>query len=208
MIKNGMIKNFCSAVASGLLIGIGGTAYLAVSDAVLGAFLFGIGLFCILSMNLRLFTGMVCRIPENKPKFLLTLVVVWLGNFTGTYLFTALIRLTRMSSIEVRAEQISNAKINDSLLSVFILACFCGILMYLAVEGYKRIESPAGKYIAVFLCVGVFILCGFEHCIANMFFYSMGDVWSPQAFLSLAVISVGNGVGGNLLPLIRKYIGA
>ena len=42
----------------------------------------------------------------------------------------------------------------------------------------------------------MFILSGFEHCVANMFYYSLAGVWgSGQAWLSMAVMVLGNSAG-------------
>ena len=43
--------------------------------------------------------------------------------------------------------------------------------MYIAVNSYKTSKDVFGRYIPIFMCVIVFILCGFEHCIANMFYF-------------------------------------
>ena len=69
--------------------------------------------------------------------------------------------------ISEKAKTLADIKLNDTLISILILSFFCGILMYLAVNTYKEVKD-IGKYLAVFLGVIVFILCGFEHCIANM----------------------------------------
>ena len=73
---------------------------------------------------------------------------------------------------------------------------FCGVLMYIGVNGFGVFELALGKYAAVFLAVAVFILSGFEHCVANMFYYSLAGVWdSGQAWLSMAVMVLGNSAG-------------
>ncbi|MFQ9108137.1 MAG: formate/nitrite transporter family protein [Coprococcus sp.] len=87
-----------------------------------------------------------------------------------------------------------------SLISLFILGIFCGTLMYIAVEGYKQTKNP----LILFVCVAGFILCGFEHCIADMFYVSVAQMWSTRAFLCVVVISLGNAVGGMLIPACKK----
>ena len=86
-----------------------------------------------------------------------------------------------------------------SLVSLFVLAIFCGILMYAAVDGYKKCNNPV---ILVF-CVAVFILCGFEHSIADMAYYFIAGMFNVDALFRIAVISIGNGVGGVLIPLLK-----
>ncbi len=63
-----------------------------------------------------------------------------------------------------------------------------------------------GKYLALFFGVCVFILCGFEHCVANMYYFTMGGAWSGRAVLYLLVMTVGNAAGGVIGPLARKVL--
>ena len=95
-------------------------------------------------------------------------------------------------------------KLEDGLLSIFILSVFCNILMFIAVDGFLNNPHEVGKYIGIFLGVTVFILCGFEHCVANMFYFSVANIWSGKAVLYLLVMSVGNACGGVLIPLSRR----
>ena len=85
-------------------------------------------------------------------------------------------------------------------LLISVAGIFCGALMYIAVEGYKQTKNP----LILFVCVAGFILCGFEHCIADMFYVSVAQMWSTRAFLCVVVISLGNAVGGMLIPMCKK----
>ena len=76
--------------------------------------------------------------------------------------------------------------------------------MFIAADGYKTIDSSLGKHLAIFLPVIVFILCGFEHCVANMFYFTAAKMWSSEAFIRLLVMTAGNSAGGVLIPLLRK----
>ena len=49
----------------------------------------------------------------------------------------------------------------------------------------------------------VFILCGTEHCVADMFYFWMGGAWSGAAVIRLLVITLGNAAGGVIFPLLR-----
>ena len=87
------------------------------------------------------------------------------GNGSGS----GLLSQTRIGgNIRERAAALCQTKLSDSLASILILAFFCGILMYVAVEGFRSGGNP----LIVIFSVSVFILCGFEHCIANMFYFS------------------------------------
>ncbi len=193
------------AVLTGILIGIGGIVNLSCDSKYVGAFLFGTGLFTILTFKLALFTGKVGYAVENKPVYLLDLLVIWVGNLMGA-LFTGLsIQLTRAgSAISEKAAAICDVKLNDDPVSIFILAFFCGMLMFIAADGYKNLTNPAAQVLVIFLPVMVFILCGFEHCVANMFYYSAGNKWSGYSSAYMMLMSLGNAAGGIAIPLFRK----
>ena len=84
------------------------------------------------------------------------------------------------------------------------LGFFCGILVYLAVEGFKKIDNNFGKYVVLILSIGGFIVCGFEHSIANMFYYFLNGSYSLNAILSILLCVLGNSIGGVFIPLINK----
>ena len=65
-----IIDIFLRSLLTGVAIAIGGTVYLSCPNKYLGAFLFGIGLFVILSFSFNLFTGKVGYAVENKPSYL------------------------------------------------------------------------------------------------------------------------------------------
>ena len=200
-----IIDVFLCAVMTGFAIGIGGSVYLSCDNKYMGAFLFGTGLFVILSFGFNLFTGKVGYAVENKPSYIIDLILIWLGNLTGTAIMGGMILCTRIASIGEKAAEICSVKFNDNLLSIFILAIFCGMLMFIAADGFKKIENPVGKMLAVFLPVMAFILSGYEHCIANMFYFTIAKVWSANTVLYLLVMTMGNAVGGMFIPFVKKF---
>lgn len=193
---------FCRAVMAGLGIAMGGIVYLSVENQVIGAFLFVIGLYEIVLNGLFLYTGKVgyLVVEKKKKEYLLLLLVTWLGNLVGTALGAFGALNTRISGIVSKAESICAVKMGDNPLSIFILAVFCGILMYIAVDGYKEKGNP----VILFLGVSVFILSGFEHCIANMFYFSLAGAWSVKAIVYLLIMTIGNSIGGILIPFVKK----
>ncbi len=200
-----VIKNLILSIYSGLCIGLGGTVYLSCDNKVLGSFLFGLGLFTILNFGFNLFTGKVGYFVKNKPCYWGFLGIVWLGNFIGTFLFARMIALTRYgAALQAKASALCLVKDGDSIASLLILGIFCGMLMFIAADGFKSIENQIGKVVVVFLPVMVFILSGFEHCIADMFYFSLAGDFSSLMLKSLLVITVGNSIGGGLIPLARR----
>ena len=196
---------FLRAILTGFAIGIGGIVYLSCDNKYIGAFLFGTGLFVILSFGFNLFTGKVGYAVENKPSYIIDLLIIWFGNLVGTAATGGLILCTRISGIGEKAAGICETKLSDDLLSILILSFFCGMLMFIAADGFKKIENPVGKILAIFLPVMVFILSGFEHCVANMFYFTAAQAWSMKAFGYLLVMSAGNAIGGMFIPFVRKW---
>lgn len=203
---NENINTLIKAIYAGIMIGIGGIVYLMSKNSIIGATLFGIGLFTICVYKMNLYTGMVGYILENKINYVFKLLITLIGNFIGTFLTAILIINTRLSDIIIKAKNISLIKINDSYLSILILSFFCGILMYLAVNNYKKSEDVIKKYLSIFLSVIVFILCGFEHCIANMFYFSVAEVWSLKSIFSIIIMIIGNSLGAIFISIYDNKI--
>ena len=201
------LKTFVSAVLAGACIAWGGTMYLSMENRVLGALFFTVGIFIICTFGFHLFTGKVCYSFDCDRHYPLILAIVWAGNFCGTWLVAQAERATRVGiPLAEKAAVISAVKLNDTLLSIFILSIFCNIMIYVAVEGFRSNPQEVGKYLALFFGIMVFILSGFEHCVANMYYFSMAGVWGGRALLYLLVMTLGNAVGGVLLPLLRGFI--
>ena len=206
---------FLYAILAGICIGLGGTVFLRVKDAftggnVVGALLFTVGLFTICTRGYNLFTGKACYLFDNKPSYLLTLLVIWIGNLLGCILLALVERATGIcgdSGINAVAAGMVEAKMSAGLGSLFLLGIICNILIYIAVNGYAKAPHDLGKYLSLFFGVMVFILSGTEHSVADMYYWSVSGVLfsAPgQSLLRILVISLGNVVGGVCFPLVEK----
>lgn len=196
---------FLKSVLAGVFIGIGGTVFLMADSKLVGAILFSVGLFTICTMKFNLFTGKVCYALDNNMDYNINLILIWAGNLVGTFLVALLESFTRLD-IQEKAMSLCQTKLDDSLVSILILSFFCNLLIYLAVEGFKSIQDPVGKYLSILFGVVVFIMCGFEHCVANMYYFSIANMWSTQTIMYLLVMTIGNALGGLFIPLILKII--
>lgn len=197
------IKMFLLAIGAGLAISIGGTVYLSVDNKIIGSLLFAVGLYAIVLNGLFLYTGKVGYLVDQSDKieYLGLLAITWLGNLAGTWIGAVAVLNTRIQGIRENAVGICETKLADGPLSVFLLAIFCGILMYIAVDGFREKENP----LILFICVSVFILSGFEHCIANMFYFSIAGAWSLKTIVYLIIMTVGNSLGGMVIPSLKKW---
>ena len=85
-------------------------------------------------------------------------------------------------------------------MQIFIKSVYAGFMigiggmMYLAIDNYNRSRN----IVFIILPVMIFILSGFEHSIANMFYFNLAGAYSGKAFGCLAVMAAGNGVGAKV----------
>ena len=201
-----MKKTFFFAVLAGICIGLGGTVFLSVDNKVVGAALFSLGLLTILGFGFNLFTGKVGYVFDNKPSYLLSLAMIWLGNFVGTALVALMMRYTRMfGALYEKVAPIVQTKLDDNLLSILLLAIGCGMCMFIAVDQYKKRSSTVRALFVIFP-VMVFILCSFEHCVANMFYFVLAGSFTFKTLMYLFVMTVGNSIGGLLIPFVTKFV--
>ena len=151
-----MIKDLVLGVLGGMCISIGGTAFIVSGGGIIGALMFVVGLFIILTFNFNLFTGKICYVLDKDKKFWLTILFTYLGNIIGAVLVGYLLHVTRLFSTETImsfAESVAQTKLQDSPLSLFVLAIFCNILIYVAVEGFNNCKNQIGKYLSLFFGV-------------------------------------------------------
>lgn len=201
-----MISQLANGVIGGMLIGVGGCVSLSCDNKYIGSLLFSLGLFAIVQFGFGLYTGKVGYIPLRKPAYLLECLFTLIGNALGTFLDAILLRQTRIfSTISEKAMSSVETKLGDGYLSMFVLAVFCGMLMFLAVDNARISRTEGGhieKTVGVIFCVMVFILCGFNHCIADMFYFFLtGRIADAGAYLPLVIL--GNSLGGMTVPLLK-----
>lgn len=203
-----MVDNIKKSILSGIMIAFGCSVYLSCVDKGLnwvGAFLFSAGLFTICEYGFNLYTGKVGYIAFRfkDVAYLRLVLLILVFNLLTTFICGILIA-KNYEAVRTVALEIYSAKLEMSLWKLFISGVLCGILMYLAVDTWKR-----GAKIGCFLYIPLFILSGFDHSIANSFYNgaALSEHTFTQAnlFVVLVVIA-GNAVGGMLVPLfVRKW---
>ena len=205
--KNSYFKTFVSGILAGASIAIGGTVFLALDNKVLGAVFFCAGLFTVCTFGFSLFTGKVCYLFENDKSYAIGLIPMWLGNLVGSLIIGGLVLASRLGpSLSAKAAGICDTKLNDSYVSIFALAILCDIMIFIAVDGYRNNPHEIGKYLSIIFGITVFIICGFEHCVANMYYITVAKAWGGKAIAFLIVNTIGNAVGGVLVPLVRSKV--
>ena len=95
-----------------------------------------------------------------------------------------------------------DGKLEGGMIRGLIAAIFCGVLMYAAVKTY----ALRGTLVGIIFCIPTFILCGFEHSVADMYYFAVASFggFDPMSILFVLVIVVGNTLGGWLLPVLMR----
>lgn len=200
------LADFLYAIMAGAFIAMGGVVFLSLDNKIVGAFMFSLGLFAVCTLKYNLFTGKIGYLFCNDVKtYLPWCLMVWVGNLIGSIIVAELVRLTRVApGIIEKSTKLVQVKADDTLISLFVLGIFCNIMVVHAVDQYLNNPHEIGKYLGIVMSIMVFILCGFEHCIADMFYIQMARMWNSQTIIALIVITLGNVLGGILIPTMRK----
>lgn len=186
------MRMFVKAIYAGFAIGIGGIIYLSLDNRVLASLFFSFGLSTIVTQGFNLYTGKIGFVKEWKE--LLDMLLILAGNFVGTFIASI---LAKAANLSIDSTQMVHNKLDNSLWHVFLLSVFCGVMMYLAIDNYNKSKN----IVFVVAAVMIFILSGFEHSIANMFYFEMADAYSLKSLLYILVMVVGNGVGAKVFGL-------
>ena len=174
------------------MIGIGGIVYLSIENKIIASLFFCFGLTTIVIQNLNLYTGKIGFVKTLKE--MPDMLIIIPGNFAGTYVAST---LARAAHLNIDSLAMVEKKLDNSLLHIFLLSIFCGVMMYLAIDGYAKTKN----IVLIIAPVMIFILSGFEHSIANMFYFNLAGAYSLKSLLYILAMLVGNGIGAKIFDL-------
>lgn len=181
-----------SAGAS-LLIGLGDFALLKIGEPI-GPFLFAFGLLGVCVLGLNLFTGKCGFSIEDEIK-ISDLAIILIVNLVFGYAIGVMFSLFDTAIVSTAEVKVANW---DMSLEFFLKSVMCGVVMYLAVELYRR-----GTKLGILLGIPLFIFCGFQHSIANVITMGVAVEFSWTILLCVA----GNFVGAiTAWGLCRKRV--
>lgn len=199
-----MIKLLRSSVLAGIAIGIAGFGFLASGvqsetyGPAIGAVLFSFGLLTVVGYRLKLYTGTAGFISREAIGELFLILV---GNIAGCFLVSLLARVSPMD-IQMSAQRILELRLSSGALKCGLLAIGCGFIMTTAVRFARE-----KQFLPLLFGVPLFILCGFPHCVADVFYF----LCVPVSFLFPNILSVicvylsivaGNLIGCNLYRIV------
>lgn len=182
--------------------------------------IFPFGLGMVILMGAELFTSnallpiAVWSKKLTAPKMLLHWLYSYLGNVVGSLLVAigcALFGQLKWGngSLAVYTIQMGITKSTAAFEKSFVQGIMCNVLVCLAVLMSLAARDVPGKILACYLPICLFITCGFDHCVANMFylFAALLATTVPQyAELAIAAgvdLSAMNipGILHNLIPV-------
>ena len=218
------------AILAGAAIAFGGILFILtqafipadngiIAPALVGALLFPVGLLMVCYFKFNLFTGKIGMAFRNKKldkKGLNVwewLVIILVGNAIGAMSIGLLIYLITLTdkestfSLAVYAVGNSRAMAFDfkDIFNMTYKSILCGALVYIAIYLFNRLPNQFGKVVGIIVPIAFFVLAGFQHCIANMFYIAAGAIWNANALVGLLICILGNSIGALLLDLFVKY---
>jgi formate/nitrite transporter len=180
-------------ILAGVFISLGGFGAALASHNVadvgvaklIAGIVFPVGLMLVLICGADLFTGnclMVVALAEKKISFKAMIknwVIVYLTNFVGAFVFAFLIfntgiLHTNADKLGGYAIKVASNKANLTFMQAFCSGILANFVVCLAVWGSYATKDMVGKIAIIFFPIMVFVIGGFEHCIANMYYFSIG----------------------------------
>lgn len=218
--KLSVVDTLFLSVMAGMFIACGGIASSAAAVNVesaslaklVSACIFPAGLIMVIMCGSELFTGdnlVVFAWFEKKIKFYEVLrnwVLVLFGNFIGACIISALVVYGHTPDLfgGKLAEAIvstANAKCGLSFQDAFLRGIMCNILVCLGVWGATAAKDVAGKVLYCFWPILCFVVCGYEHSVANCYYIMAGFMTKAEYGIAGDNITVFNFLVGNLIPV-------
>ncbi len=220
MAKN-LLLHCLKGLLAGLAISLGGFLFCLMTflipgqiGKVLGSILFSVGLFLVCTFGFSLYTGKIGIIYEGEQDktFYIALPIILISNLGAAFLAGFLMNLIFKGNEQfmevVNGVAAARLTLNnfDAYLSLCLKSFLCGLCVYLAVKLFalNRLR-PLGIFMLVFF-VFVFVYCGFEHCIANMFYFGFAQSLQIEMLFNLLLCILFNSFGPIVGVLMFKLI--
>ena len=208
------LKVFLFGIFAGLAIGLGSLVYTVVSayltdttGMIFASALFSVGLILVCTLGLQLYTGKIGVVFDGETKRevgynAICLPIMLAGNTIGALVLGIICHFIFMNVPEVanRIAAIAQGKIASN--TVFLQGILCGALVYIAVYLYKNLQNYGMKIIGIITAVTLFVYCGFQHCIANMFYFGMDFNWKIEYLWNILIVILTNSIGALLVRCI------
>ena len=190
-------------ILASVMVSISGAVLLSVDNRYAGAVLFCIALLAICYFGFNLYTGKVGFLWNTHDADALSMAFLGLaGNFLGTLLMGWLLSAA-LPQLRDAALAACEKRLTQLPMQTLLRGFFCGVLMYTAVWIYREKKTALG----ILFCIPVFILAGFEHSIADMFYFSLAGLFNARVLAFLLLVVLGNSLGGMFIPAVQSLKG-
>lgn len=205
---------------AGAFIGFAGvgatTASATVENAslgkLLGAIVFPAGMAMVLVAGSELFTGnnlIIISVLQKKVKIremLKNWFFVFVGNFLGAAMVAVLVVYGHIPDLfgghlADKVVLAAGSRVEQSFQDAFIRGILCNVLVCIAVWAAFAAKTVTGKLMMSFWPVMIFVLCGFEHSIADIYFCIAGILCAGEYGIVAEHVSFGSFLLHNLLPV-------
>ena len=192
--------SFVGLVSQGSNVAVHSINNISLARTLSGA-LFSTALVLIIIAGGELFTGNALMVISAIKKRITVMALlrnwflVYLGNFLGAMGIVILISLTSQlelseGSLGGYTIHVATTKVNHPFLTAFIFGIFCNWLVCLAVWMTSGAQDITGKILAIFFPIWLFVISGFEHSIANMYYIPAGILASSNPDWVQAAIEI------------------
>ncbi len=171
---------------------------MACENRYAGALHFTTGLLCICPAGLLAFHGKIGFMVTRHEKEDYAELFLCLPAIISGFLDRPAVAAATPARRE-RALEIAPRRLEIPLVSVFLLALLCGVLVYLAVVIYREKQNVLG----ILFSIPAFILAGFEHSIADMFYFASAGIASLRVISFSSRWSSSKRRRGMLIPALR-----
>lgn len=222
-----VLKMFILAIFAGIFIALGATgnliAPLSIPWPSLGklasATMFPVGLIFVTFLGAELFTGnnmLIMTVTDGKAslgRMLCNWLVVYAGNFVGSMIVVLILTYGHLYSLYDNAlagsvMEVAQAKVSLTFAEGLLRGILCNVIVCITVLITVSAKSAAGKILGIFPPIALFVVSGYEHCIANMYFIPAAIFTSIEYGLDPGAVNWGSMIVGNLIPVtIGNIIG-
>ncbi|MFI3208913.1 MAG: formate/nitrite transporter family protein [Eubacteriales bacterium] len=237
-------------ILAGMFIAFGASSSMVASHAIenygvakiVAGCVFPVGLMLIIMVGGELFTGDCLMVMgtwhKEYDKWVVTkkLTVIWVSNFIGALIMVLIVNLSGQLDISygllgAYTIKVAYGKVTLTFLQAFVSGIGCNIIVCAAMLMAYSATDTTGKLLGAFFPIMAFVVSGFEHCVANMYYICAGllammnDSYKEMAmetyhltaeqleilnvqnlFMNLIPVTLGNIVGGMIFIGLPIYL--
>lgn len=210
-----------SGMAAGAAIGAGGWCFATLRlleplGAFYGSLAFSLGIILVCLCGIMLYTGKIGYLfrdwlfakPGERSGFgqrAIALTLILIGNLVGAFVVGLLAQWVAPEATKQSIMSIVLNKKQTEMPIIFARSALCGVLVYAGVDLYRIHKGVLGTFL-VAICIAAFVLLGFDHCVANAFYWggAVGEAGWEFFLKSVLLCALGNSVGALAVDAAKR----